>query len=495
MRNSLILPAILMLATGLPVVPATADSLLQVYEKAVRSDPTIREAEANQLAAREGKPIARGSLLPQISGTAGWQYARSDGTQLLDSDGNPATPPLILKNKSSRSETHNWGLQLQQSLFRWDQWIRLDQADRQAAQADVNYQAAQQDLMVRVAQAYFDVLAAEDTLGSEQAAKEAFSRQLEQSNKRFEVGLIAITDVQEAQAAYDQSVAAEILAKRTLANTKEALRAIIDEYPGILEKPALDIPLVAPSPADEVQWVDTAMRQNRDLIASQIGTEIAKDDVKLARSGHFPTLDFVAAHTDSDISGSRVTGLLAGPGSPQVPFARSPTDSDSAQDSFGLQLSVPIFSGGTTSAKTKQAVYKHRAARERLEQTARETERQTRDAYLAVLSNISSVKALKQAYESAKTALKATEAGYEVGTRTSVDVLNSRQAAFTAESKFLRSRYDYLISGLRLKQAAGTLSEEDLSRIDALLTTTGPLIPAEQQADPAAPAGDPARRD
>lgn len=494
MRNALILPAIVILAANLPVMPASADSLLQVYEKAVLSDPTIRQAEANQLAAREGKPIARGSLLPQIGGTASWQKSRSHGNQLLDSDGNPATPPLTLENKSSRSDTTNWGLQLQQSVFHWDQWIRLDQADKQAAQADVNYQAAQQELMVRVAQAYFNVLAAEDSLNSEQAAKEAFSRQLDQANKRFEVGLIAITDVQEAQAAYDQAVAAEILAKRTLANNKEAMRAIIDEYPGELEKPALDIPLVEPSPADEMQWVDTAMRQNRSLIASQIGTEIAKDNVKLARAGHYPTVDFVASHSDSDATGSRVTGLLPGPGNPPVPFARSPSDSDTIQDSFGLQLSVPIFSGGITSAKTKQAVYQHRAAREQLEQTARQTEQQTRDAYLAVLSNISSVKALKQAYESSKTALKATEAGYEVGTRTIVDVLNSRQSLYTAESNFLRSRYDYLISGLQLKQAAGTLSEQDISQVDALLTTKGPSIPGEQPAAPATPKGAPAPR-
>lgn len=504
MRNALILPAILVLATGLPAVPASADSLLQIYEQAVRTDPTIREAEANQLATREGKPIARGSLLPQISGNVNWQYSNSHGNrvfnQAVDTDNDPNTPPVsaILTSgfDSARSDTVNWGLQLRQSLFRWDQWVRLGQAERQAVQADVDYQAAQQALMVRVTQAYFNVLGAEDAVDSAQASKEAIGRQLEQSNKRFEVGLIAITDVQEAQAAYDQSVAAEILAKRTLANTKEALRAIIDEYPEDLAKPALDIPLTPPLPADETQWVDTAMRQNRKLLSSQIGTEIAKDDVRVARSGHFPTLDFVAEHTDNDVTGSQRTGFLPSATNPTpAPFARSPSDSTAIQDSFGLQLTVPIFSGGTTSAKTQQAVYLHRASRERQEQTARETERQTRDAYLAVLSDISNIKAQKQAYESAQTALKATEAGYEVGTRTSVDVLNSRNAVYTARTNFLRSRYDYLIDGLLLQQAAGTLSVADLNQIDELLTTTGPVMPADQSAVPAKPANGPARPD
>ncbi|MEZ5565482.1 MAG: TolC family outer membrane protein [Gammaproteobacteria bacterium] len=491
MRRVLILPVIALLAAGLPASPASADSLLQILEKAVRSDPLIREAEANRLASREGKPIARGALLPQINGSYSWQNADARGSnafsQAVDNDNDPSTPPVptILTRgfNSSRSDTLQWQVQLTQSVFRWDQWVRLGQADRQAAQADVDYQAAQQDLMVRVAEAYFNELAAEDSLASAQASKEAIGRQLEQSNKRFEVGLIAITDVQEAQAAYDQSIAAEILAKRTLANTKEALRAIIDEYPAELSKPALEIPLAVPVPADEARWVDMAMQQNRTLISSQIATEIAKDDVRLARSGHYPSLDFVAGHSDVDVTGSQLTGFRPSAGlTNPAPFVRNPNDFTTIQDSFGLQLSVPIFSGGTTSAKTQQAVYKHRASRERLEQTARETERKTRDAYLAVLSDISSVKALKQAFESAKTALKATEAGYDVGTRTTVDVLNARQAVFTAETNYLRSRYDYLINGLQLKQAAGSLSTADISQIDALLTNTGPALPP--QVDP-----------
>jgi outer membrane protein len=449
-----------LLATVYLAAPAQADSLLDVYEKAMRSDPQIREAEANRLATRQGKPIAFGALLPQINGNGEFGKDSTERTSTsVDSGGS------FDSTVTQRTDGPSWTLELRQSLFRWDQWVRLGQADKQSAQADVDYQAAQQSLMVRVAEAYFNVLASEDTLASEQAAKDAIGRQLEQAQKRFEVGLIAITDVQEAQAAYDQAVAAEILAKRTLANRNEVLRAITDELPTPLAKPAEEIPLLPPEPQEEDQWVETAMTQNRALISSQIGTQIAKDDISLARTGHFPSIDFVASRSDIDTEGTQtVTTTIAPlPESGTVGF-------DQEVDSLGVQIQVPIFSGGVTNAQVKQAVFRHRAARERQEATARNTEQQARDAYLAVISDISRVKALKQALESSRTALKATEAGYEVGTRTTVDVLNARRTLFNAETNYLRSRYDYLINGLRLKQAAGTLGAEDVARIDGLLT-------------------------
>jgi outer membrane protein len=293
--------------------------------------------------------------------------------------------------------------------------------------------------------------------------------------------------VQEAQAAYDQALATEILAKRTLANQQEVLRTIIDEPPPRLAKPGSELPLLSPAPADENQWVDLAMKQNRTLISSQIGTAIAKDDVSLARTGHYPTVDFVASRNSVDNEGysrgpcrqSDSDPLLCTDGNPVGTIVQGPAVTDLETDSISLQLAVPIFSGGTTSAQVQQAVYRHRAARERMERTARETERQTRDAYLGVITDISRVQALKQAFESSKTALKATEAGYDVGTRTTVDVLAARRTVFSAETNYLRSRYDYLINGLRLKQAAGTLATEDIAQIDGLLTDVArPALPA-----------------
>jgi len=475
MRKTLaLLPATAILVSGL----ASADTLMQIYEKAVRSDPLVREAEANMLATQEGKPIARGSLLPQVNGQYNINENAADG-ETVTTLGNAPPVPRVIDTRDFDATT--WALQLRQSVFRWDQWVKLSQAGKLSAQADVDYQAAQQDLAVRVAEAYFNVLAAEDTLASEQASKDAIGRQLEQAQKRFEVGLIAITDVQEAQAAYDQALAAEILAKRNLANQQEVLRTIIDETPPQLAKPVMDIPLRSPDPADENQWVDLAMQQNRSLISSQIGTEIAKDDVSIARTGHYPTVDFVATRSNTDNTGFSRSPCVTSPvdncfddnGNPIAAGTklRSGTGTDLETDSLSLQFALPIFSGGSTSARVQQAVHLHRASRERLERTARETERQTRDAYLGVITEISRVQALKQALESAKTALKATEAGYDVGTRTTVDVLNSRQAVFTAETNYLRSRYDYLINGLRLKQAAGTLTTDDIAQIDTLLTT------------------------
>lgn len=462
-----LLPVALLLAQAVH-----ADSLLQVYEKALQSDPLVREAEANRMAVREGKPIARGALLPQVSGRFNIANNAADGTTSTFFGGLQSTRVV----DSRDDDAQNWILELRQSVFRWDQWVSLSQADKQAAQADADYQAAQQDLIVRVASSYFLVLAAEDTLTSEQAAKESIGRQLEQAQKRFEVGLIAITDVQEAQAAYDQAIASEILAKRVLANNWEALRAIINEIPPALAKPAADIPLASPDPADVEAWVNTALQQNRSVISSQIGAQIAKDDVSLARTGHFPTVDLVLSRNNIDNEGfSRAPcfqpvdpGPCVG-GEPAGTIIRNPTATDLETDSISLQMSLPIFSGGQTSARVQQAVYRHRASRERLERTARETERQTRDAYLGVISDISRVEALRQALESSRTALKASEAGYDVGTRTAVDVLDAKRQTYIAEAQFLRSRYDYLINGLRLKQAAGTLAVGDLAEVDTLL--------------------------
>jgi outer membrane protein len=457
-----LVPVMLLLAQA-----GHADTLLQIYEKSLQSDPRIREAEANRLAVMEGKPIARGALLPQASGRMNIANNAADGDTSTFFGGLQSTRVV----DSRDNDAQNWVLELRQSVFRWDQWVTLSQAGKKSAQADADYQAAQQDLIVRVASAYFLVLAAEDTLASEQAAKESIGRQLEQAQKRFEVGLIAITDVQEAQAAYDQAVAAEILAKRALANNWEALRTIIDEVPPTLAKPSEDIPLTSPAPDDVEAWVKTALQQNRSVISSQIGTQIAKDDVSLARTGHYPTADLVLTRNDTDNEGfSRSCNTPTLPdGSCPGDVVRTPTGTDLETDSISLQLTLPIFSGGQTSARVQQAVYRHRAARERLERTARETEQQTRDAYLGVISDISRVAALKQALESSRTALKASEAGYEVGTRTAVDVLDAKRKTYVAEALYLRSRYDYLINGLRLKQAAGTLTVDDLAQVDTLL--------------------------
>ncbi|MBB6095717.1 outer membrane protein [Povalibacter uvarum] len=441
---------------------ASAADIVEVYQKALQNDPQIREADANRLASRESKPQALAALLPQINASGSYEKTESEGASLF---ADPTTNPIQFRpaQREQELDTTVYQFQLRQTLFRWDQWSTLKRADSQVAQAEADYQAAQQELIQRTAQRYFDVLAAQDTVDAAVATLEAFSRQLEQADKRFEVGLIAITDVQEARAAHDQAAAGVILAKRQLATALELLRELTGESFSSLAAPIDDLPLRSPDPENEETWVATALEQNLRIISARLATDIAKQDVSVARSGHLPTIDLVAGRSGNDISGDTTTQTGNGPRS------TSPADSDGTEDAIGVQVTVPIYSGGGTSSRVRQRVYLHRAARERLERTNRETERATRDAYLGVLSEMSRVKALKQALDSSKTALQATEAGFEVGTRTTVDVLDARRRLFEAQTNYSRSRYDYILNAFNLRLATGTLRQEDLQRINQYL--------------------------
>ncbi len=464
------LRARILAACGLTVFAGAiqAADLLSVYERALQNDPQIREADANRLASRESKPQALAALLPQFNASGG--YSKDDQevsrTALINSD--PQDPNSVLVPRSITStadgDTTQYDLTIRQTLFRWDQWAALKRADAQVAQAEADYQAAQQDLILRTSQRYFDVLAAQDTVDAAQATLEAFSRQLEQADKRFEVGLIAITDVQEARAAHDQAAASVIQAKRALATAQELLRELTGESFDSLAGPIDNLPLESPSPADEEQWVTHALDQNLRVISARLATDIAKQDVSVARAGHLPSFDIVASRQDQDFDGTQVGRNAVGESTP-----RSPADQTQTNDSIGIQVTVPIYSGGATSSRVRQRVYLHRAARERLERTNRETERAARDAYLGVLSEMSRVRATSQALESSRTALQATEAGFEVGTRTTVDVLQSRRQLFDAQTNYSRSRYDYILNVLQLQLATGTLDRADLEKINAFL--------------------------
>jgi outer membrane protein len=447
---------------------AGAADLLTVYQRALQNDPQIREADANRLASRESKPQALSALLPQFNASGSYSKIEQDGsrTQLTPSDPtdeNSAPVPFNITSKTNGAATSkNYDLTLRQTLFRWDQWMTLRRADAEVAQAEADYHAAQQDLIQRTAVRYFDVLAAQDTVDAAQATLEAFKRQLEQADKRFEVGLIAITDVQEARAAHDQAAAAVIQAKRTLATANELLRELTGESFDTLATPVDDMPLQSPDPENEQTWVTTALEQNLTVISARLATDIAKQDVRVARAGHLPSIDLVASRGDQDFEGDEDISNVGG-------TSRVPGDNTQTTDSIGIQVTVPIYSGGATSSRVRQRVYLHRAARERLERANRETERAARDAYLGVLSEISRVRALKQALESGRTALQATEAGFEVGTRTTVDVLDARRRLFEAQTNYSRSRYDYILNVLQLQLATGTLDRADLEQINAFL--------------------------
>jgi outer membrane protein len=453
---------------------ASAASLLEVYQQALQSDPRIHEAEARRLAALEAEPQARGVLLPQINAGGNWSSSDTDGSvsdftfEEFPVGSGEFRPAPVTFDSVTRDETTQWSVELRQTLFRWDQIVGLRQADKRVAKAEANREAAQQDLIIRVAQNYFDVLAAEDRLTSRHKNRQAIARQLEQAKQRFDVGLIAITDVQESQAAYDQAVADEIAAKRSLATRREFLREITGEYIGQLSAPKEDLPLRSPSPAAERDWVDLALSQNLTLVASRLDEKLARDDISLRRNGHYPTLDLVASTSDYDQDSDL---RVPDPNDPNDPPAQiwAPTDRNFRTDSVRIEFTVPLFSSGYTSSRVREAVYLHRAAREQLQRVTRETERSTRDAYLGVLSEMSRVEALAQAVKSSETALEATEAGFEVGTRTIVDVLNSQTALYTATTNYYQARYDYLMNVLRLKEAAGSLQIQDLEEIDQWL--------------------------
>jgi len=452
--------AFLLLSLGSPALVQGA-SLLEVYQQALQSDPLIHEAESRRQAALEAAPQARALLLPQISAGAQYSSSNFDGSS---AEGGAGGTIASVTSESSTTST-GWTVDLRQTLFRWDQWVGLRKAEKQVAKAQVNYEAAQQDLIVRVVTRYFNVLAAEDQLTSIHADRTAIARQLEQAKQRFEVGLIAITDVQESQAAYDQAVANEIGSKRSLATAREFLREITGEYIRILSAPDDDFPLTPPNPASEASWNEIAMAQNLALVSSRFDEQIARDEIAFRRSGHYPTLDLVANISSAE---SEITDQVRN--SIQFPDI----DTDGNRDSISIQLSIPIFSGGRTSSRVKEAVYLHRATRQQLQRVARETERQTRDAYLGVISEISRVQALKQSVASSRTALEATQAGFEVGTRTIVDVLNSQFSLYAAITNFYQSRYAYIGNVLRLKLAAGTLQVQDLEEIDQWLKERRP---------------------
>ncbi len=313
------------------------------------------------------------------------------------------------------------------------------------------------------------MLTDEDNLEANQVSMEAISRQLDQANKRFEVGLIAVTDVEEAKAARDTAAAAVIAGKRALATANDQLAEITGQKYDSLEKPGDNMVLSNPVPANEDQWVQTSLDQNLTLVASRLNADIARENVKVAFGGHLPQIDFVASRTHSDQSGTETF-------EPAPPIAAPQTNTDRQ---YGFQISVPIFAGGLTQSRVRQAQYTWIAAKETVVQNSRATERAARDAYLGVISGIAQVQALRQALESDQTALKATEAGYEVGTRTSVDVLNARQKLVQGQTEYARSRYDYLLSIVQLRLAAGTLNRKDLEEINQPLTVRGPTTPAE----------------
>jgi outer membrane protein len=330
---------------------ASAKDLVGVFQDALQSDPVIRQADANRLAAREARPQALSALLPQLNGTAGvtrdHQSGFQDQVDAVTNPANPNGPPLLEVVPESDvidTTTKTWGLNLKQNVFSWSNWMALKAASAQVAQAEATYQAAEQQLILRVGTAYFNVLTAVDTLEADQAALEALARQQDQSEKRFDVGLIAITDVEDARAARDTAAATVIADKRALATAEDQLQEITGQKYDRLAKPGDDMPLLNPDPADESRWVDISLEQNPTLISSRLGADIARDNVRIAIGGHLPSLDILAGRSYTyNTSDETLEG-----------FAFNGVDNKINDRQITLQLTVPLFSGGLTQSKVRQ---------------------------------------------------------------------------------------------------------------------------------------------
>ncbi len=416
---------------------ANAEDLLSVYQQAQANDPVVLGAHAQYLATKEGIDQARATLLPQINGSASFTDGESESF-------NNAGQVV-----SADSENFTYGASLSMEIYRHSTWLRLDNAKKLAHQSDISYQVAKQDLIVRVTEAYFNVLSAKDDLEFSIAEKAAIERQQEQTKQRFSVGLTAITDVHEAQAQYDNAVTDEIRAENNVFNAEEALRVITNVYPrdlNILNTERFGTSRPSPDSANE--WQQTAEAKNLDLIAQKINVDIAKENINIAKAGHYPSLDLNGSisSSDTDVNNFNTTAL----------------DSHS----IGITLTVPIYSGGAISSSVRQAQSNYVVASQNMEQSHRNVVRNTRNAYNTVIAAVSAIKSLEQSVVSAESALKATEAGFEVGTRTIVDVLNSTRNLYNAKRNLSSTRYTYIQNVLALKRAGGTITAKDLEDIN-----------------------------
>ena len=438
------------------VAPSRAADLWDVYQLALKNDPTYATADANYRAALENAPIARAGYLPNISASGTRQINKTSGQVPLAFD--PTTNSYIESSGRFRSYTTGYTAQLTQPIFDWSAWQSIREADASVAQAQALFVAAQQDLIVRTATAYFDVITARDAMAADHAATEAYRTELQQAEGRYKAGSGTVIDVQNARAAHDQAVATEIAAHQQIVNAEEALRAITGASVGVLQEPVEELPLREPDPANGVRWVDTALAQNPNLRAARAAADLASRNVAIKRSGHYPTVSLVLSHTHNrNDQYSAIQGLDIG-------------QSQSLNgNSIMLQLNVPIYAGGAVRARVTQAERQYEAARDQVKLARRQTEQTARTDYLGVLSGISQVKALRQSVKSNEISLHYMEAGMRIGTRTIVDVTLARQSLVAAQTAYAQSRAAYLTGLLRLKQAAGILGPEDLKQISVLL--------------------------
>ena len=434
------LVAMVSTAAATLALPAHAADLIQTYRDAAANDAQYASARNLLVAGNERLPQGLSLLLPQINGSA-------SETRINTRVSEPAPFGGIGATYNQRAYT----LSLSQPLFRWGNYQQYQQGKLSVMFSEAQFAQAQQDLIVRVTQAYFDVLYAQDSLSFILAQKAAVNEQLASAKRNFEVGTTTITDTNEAQAKYDLAVAQEIQARSNLDIANAALQQIIGKPAGTLAPLVKDVQLDQPVPLELDPWVASSEKQNYVVAQNQANLEIAKRQIEVNRAGHYPTLDLVASRTYSNAN---------------TPLSAVGSQTNNA---IGLQLSVPIYSGGYTSSKVREGIALADKAENDLDFARRSAAQSARTAYFGVTSGLAQVKALQAAEVSSQSALDSNKLGYQVGVRTNIDVLNAQQQLYSTQRDLSRARYDTLLNGLRLKSAAGTLSEEDLVRINVLL--------------------------
>jgi outer membrane protein len=432
------------LIAGLSAASAHAADLLQVYRDALANDAAYASARATRDAGLENLPQGLAQILPSVSATAFTQW---NGVNI-----DPRGPQPYEQREGN---SNGYTVTLTQPLFNWQNFQVYKEAGFKAAQAEAVFGQATQDLIVRAAQAYFDVLASQDSLAFIQAQKVAISEQLAQAKRNFEVGTATITDTHEAQARFDLATSQEIASQSDLEIKKRALQQIIGKYPERLEPLKPSIELNPPSPDVMEEWASVAASQGYPVRSQEAALEVALREIERTRAGHLPTLNLVGS------SGSTSASISA--------TGTSNVGTDSTTRIIGLQLALPLYSGGNASSLVRQAVANREKAQQELENSRRVAALAARQAYLGVTNGRAQVRALEAALVSSRSALDSNRLGYEVGVRINIDVLNAQQQVFSTLRDLSRARYDTILNGLRLKAAAGTLGEADVEEVNRLL--------------------------
>ena len=423
---------------------ASAEDLLQVYRDAQRYDAVYAAARHNLVAGRERLPQGRALLLPTLNLSGSATRSRIE----VESD-NPAISPSFTRTPDAASYT----LTFTQPVYRRQNYLQYQQAEHQVRQAEATFAQASQDLAIRTAQAYFDVLAAQDTLALVIAQKAATSEQLAQAKRNFEVGTATITDTHEAQSRYDLIVAQEIAAHNDLENRRQALQLVTGKAYGELKPLRTDVRLAPPNPESMETWVDLAEKQSYAVLIQEAAAEIAALEARRASAGHQPTLDVVATHGQNNQTASTQTSV----------------GTDSTSTVIGLQLAMPLYQGGALNSREREAAALQLRSREDLENARRSGALTARQTYNTVMNGIAQVGALEQALVSSQSALDSNRLGYEVGVRINIDVLNAQQQLFQTRRDLAVARYNTITNSLRLKAAAGSLREEDIEEVNRAL--------------------------